>query len=187
MNIFKTSIAVAALTLVAGGAQALAIPFSWNGGSLNADGALALASYSPTSGSAGSIAVGDTVGGLNFGTVSLLGGGSGTLEIGVNFVDPNPSGQSVSGPYSVLSLGFISGGTWSGGSTDFGYSFGGYTGTARLTMDAIDTGLQFGPSFTFTGSITNLSQELASLPEPGTLAMVLFGLAAFGFAGRRKA
>ena len=194
MNKIKNSLAVAALCLLASGAQALSVPFSWDGGSLNATGALALASYSPTTGSAGFIDVGDTVSGLDFGTVSLVGVGSGTLTIGVTFVDPNASTQSVSGPYEVFSALFVSGGNWTGGSTNFAYSYGGYDGLARLTLNPVDVPLQLGPSFNISGSITNLSQRLSengggniALAEAGTLIMLMFGLAALGYTRRRSA
>ena len=187
MKFHKSALLVVTLTFMAGATHAMSVPFSWSGGSLNATGAVALASYSPTAGSTSALANGATESGILFGEISLIVVGSGILTVGVDFITPLLSTETVAGAYDVFSVFIFSGGKWTGGSTDFAYNYMGNAGMARLTMGAIDTGLQLGPTFQIRGSITNLgSAVVASLPEPGTLSLLALGLAGISWTRQRK-
>jgi hypothetical protein len=173
------------LLIAAGAANATLIPFQFNGGSLSATGAIALSGYSANSGSA-SLDDGGSAS-FTFGTVSVLGGGIGNLTLGVNFVSPINGTQGVTGPYSVFAVVLYNEGHFSGGSTDFAYNYLGNVGTGRLTVNPIDARCFFCyPSFTFSGSITNLGSRATQVPEPGTLALLGSGLLALGMIRRHR-
>jgi hypothetical protein len=189
MKAMRVSIVTALFLLGTSAANAISVPFSWDGGSISATGALALAVYNPTTGSAGSLGDGETSGSLHFGTVSVVGLGDGQLTVAVDFVAPdtNPASPGVTGPYSVASVFIFSSGKWSGGSTLFDYSYDGYVGMARLDFDAIDTGLQIGPKFDFFGTITNLgSRPAVQLVEPAVLVLFAIGLTVVAGFRRRE-
>ena len=182
----STVLAISLGLLFSGTAHAIPIPFEWTGGSIEATGAFALASYSPNAGSTSLLDYGESQGGINFGVVSVfLGVGAGALSVAVDFITPVSTTETVTGPYTVYSAFFFSGGTWTGGSTDFAYNYMGNSGMARLTMTPIDvTPKQSGNQFSFFGSITNLGT--VPLSEPGTLGLLGFGLVTVA-AIRRKA
>ncbi|TDJ48341.1 MAG: hypothetical protein E2O52_00960 [Gammaproteobacteria bacterium] len=187
------------LTLLAGATHAMAVPFAWSGGSLSATNAFGLARYSASSGTTAALDVGETATWLNFGSVSVVGSGAGTLSVSVDFTTPETTTEAVSGSYSVLSFFFFSNGKWEGGSTDFAYTYLGVSGLARLAMYAFDTGWQKGSTFTFAGAITNLSQGAGlaqttsvqdgprvALAEPGPLALIGFGFLMIGLIRKRQ-
>lgn len=169
-----------ALSLFGMTAYAVPISFEFSGGSIETTGCLCLGNYSDNAGSAW-LDDGESAN-FTFGTASVLGIGSGVLTATVDFLSPIANGESVDGHFSVASIGLLSGGKWTGGSVDFNYNTGLYMGTARLFFDAIDTGLQLGPHFKLTGSITNLGS--VSVPEPTPLA--LLGLGLLGLAYRQR-
>ncbi len=181
----STALAIGLGLLLSGTAHAIPVPFAWTGGSIDATGALALASYSPNAGSTSDLDYGESKEGINFGDVSVyLGAGAGTLSVAVDFILPESTTETVSGPYTVYSAFFYSGGTWTGGSTDFAFNYMGNTGMARLAVNPIYVPIQHGYQFSFLGSITNLGS--VPLSEPGTLGLLGFGLVTVA-AIRRKA
>ena len=182
----STALAISLGLLFSGTAHAIPVPFEWTGSSIEANGAVALTSYSPNAGSTlPPLDYGESQEGINFGDVSVfLGIGEGTLSLSVDFITPESTTGTVTGPYTVYSAFFFSGGTWTGGSTDFAYDYLGYTGMARLTLNPIDIPIQHGYEFSFIGSITNLGT--VPLSEPGTLGLLGFGLVTVA-AIRRKA
>ncbi len=181
----STALAIGLGLLFSGTAHAIPVPFAWTGGSIDATGALALATYSPNAGSTSDLDYGESQGGINFGVVSVfLGVGAGALSVALDFINPISTTEAVTGPYTVWSAFYYSGGTWTGGSTDFAYDYMGNTGMARLTLNPIDIPIQHGYQFSFLGSITNLGT--VPLSEPGTLGLLGFGLVTVA-AIRRKA
>ncbi len=180
------ALAISLGLLFSGAAHAIPVPFEWIGSSIEASGAVALTSYSPNAGSTlPPLDTGQSQDGINFGDVSVfLGKGEGTLSLSVDFITPESTTGTVTGPYTVYSAFFFSGGTWTGGSTDFAYDYMGTTGMARLDMNPIDIPIQHGYNFSFVGSITNLGS--VPLSEPGTLSLLAFGLAGAAWVRRRK-
>lgn len=173
------------LSGIAFSAHAVPIPFEFVGGSLNATGALALGNYDANSGSAW-LDDGESAN-FVFGTIDVLGLGRGELTLTVDFINPSDFGVGIDGPYKVFASIFFNTGTWSGGSTDFNYTYNGYTGTARLTLDPIeDACFLCWPSFDFVGSITNLGSSPVRVPAPATLSLLGLGLLGTGAALRRR-
>jgi len=194
----KNIVIFAVLTLLAGATHAMSVPFAWSGGSLQASNLLAVGEYSASAGSTSALAVGESAVWLDFGSASLVGVGAGTLSVSVDFTTPEPTTQTVSGSYSVLSFFRYSNGSWEGGTTDFAYTYGDFSGVARLAMYAFDTGWQKGTNFYFFGAITNLSQGVGlteipgssgprvALTEPGPLALIGLGLVMIGVIRKKQ-
>jgi hypothetical protein len=176
----------AGLIISACSLQAFAVPinFEFSGGSLDTSGSsVVLSSYTANSGSA-MLDDGEWAN-FTFGSASVVGFGNGDLELTVDFTSPIFGSESVNGAYSVASIFIFSAGEWEGGYTDFDYLSNGYAGTARLSFDAIDTGLQLGPHFEFNGTIKNLGST--AVPEPGSMALLALGLIGLGVSRRKQA
>lgn len=175
----KKILCSALLSGVAFSAHAVPIPFEFVGSSLGASGTFALGSYSSNAGSAW-LDDGESQS-FVFGAVDVLGFGWGTLTLTVEFVNPAELDVGVSGPYSVIAVGIVNDGNWSGGSTDFAYTYNGYSGTARLTLSPIDdTCFLCYPTFEFVGKITNLGSSAAPVPVPAPTTLSLLGLGLLG-------
>ena len=170
-----------------GSAIAAPIPFQIDGSSLSVDwkwggGIVTYTDYAMPS--AIDLDVGDYFD-FTFGKIYIplaLGTGEATIE--VDFSSPDPEVKpSETGEFKVFSIWFFSAGNLTFGAPEtFGYSYMGSTG-GLLELDFNDiTGAQLGSCVNITGRITNLR----SVPEPGTLLLLGFGLIGTAGFGRKK-
>jgi hypothetical protein len=109
----------------------------------------------------------------------------GTVDAYIELLQPTPEGDVVStGEFGVFSFFILSAGelTWEEPEL-IPYSYNGSTG-GLLQVDLIDIPKEWqrGASFTISGTITNVR----SVPEPGTIVLMGFGLLGLAGMGRKK-